>query len=104
MSKKQKSEKILVFDFGGQYTQLIAQRVREANVFSELVPYDLSIKRIKEENPRGIILSGGPASVYEENAPFVNKTMFNLDIPMLGICYGMQLMAHMLPGGKVKKS
>jgi len=91
---------ILVLDFGGQYAQLIARRVRECRVFSELVPYDTSIEEIKRKDPEGIILSGGPSSVYEEGAPRVDPALFELGVPILGICYGMQLMALEM-GGKV---
>lgn len=95
-------ELVLVLDFGAQYSQLIARRVREANVYSRLLPYNVSIERIKELNPDGIIFSGGPSSVYSEDAPYVEKEIFDLGIPILGICYGMQLMSHLLPGGEVK--
>ncbi|HEX2183840.1 MAG TPA: glutamine-hydrolyzing GMP synthase, partial [Rubrobacteraceae bacterium] len=91
---------ILVLDFGGQYAQLIARRVREARVYSELIPYDTPIEEIKARNPEGVILSGGPCSVYEDDAPRVAPALFDLDVPMLGICYGMQLMALLL-GGEV---
>ncbi len=91
---------ILVLDFGGQYAQLIARRVRECRVFSELIPYDTPIEEIRARNPEGIILSGGPNSVYDEGAPRVDPALFDLDIPILGICYGMQLMALDL-GGEV---
>ena len=91
---------ILVLDFGGQYAQLIARRVREARVYSELIPYDTPIEEIEARNPEGIILSGGPCSVYEDDAPRVDPALFDLDVPMLGICYGMQLMALEM-GGKV---
>jgi GMP synthase (glutamine-hydrolysing) len=91
---------ILVLDFGGQYSQLIARRVRECRVFSELIPYDTPVEEIKRRNPEGIILSGGPNSVYGEGAPRVDDALFDLDAPMLGICYGMQHMALSL-GGKV---
>ena len=91
---------ILVLDFGGQYAQLIARRVREARVYSELIPYDTPVREIKARNPEGIILSGGPSSVYEEGAPRVEPELFDLDVPILGICYGMQLMALAL-GGEV---
>ena len=93
-------ELILILDFGGQYNQLIARRVRECNVYSEVVPYDVSLEKIKEKNPKGIIFTGGPASVYGEDAPKCADGIFELGIPVLGICYGMQLMAHTL-GGKV---
>ena len=93
-------ELILILDFGGQYNQLIARRVRECNVYSEVVPYNISIEKIKEKNPKGIIFTGGPASVYGEDSPKCSEEIFNLGIPVLGICYGMQLLAHTL-GGKV---
>ncbi len=93
-------ELILILDFGGQYNQLIARRVRECNVYSEVVPYNISIEKIKEKNLKGIIFTGGPASVYGEDSPKCSEEIFNLGIPVLGICYGMQLMAHTL-GGKV---
>ena len=96
-------ELILIIDFYGQYNQLIARRVRECNVYSEIVPFSTSIEKIKEKNPKGIIFTGGPASVYAENAPKCNEEIFKLGIPVLGICYGMQLMTHML-GGKVQKA
>lgn len=96
-------EKILVLDFGSQYNQLISRRVRELGVFSELLPNDISAQRVKEEgNVVGIILSGGPHSVYSEDAFTVDPEIFNLGIPVLGICYGMQLMTHLF-GGKVEK-
>ncbi len=91
---------ILVLDFGGQYAQLIARRVREARVYSELIPYDTPVEEIRAKDPEGIILSGGPNSVYEEDAPQVDAELFSLGVPMLGICYGMQLMALVL-GGEV---
>ena len=98
-----KNELILILDFGGQYNQLIARRVRECNVYSEVVPYDISIDQIKEKNPKGIIFTGGPASVYGEDSPKCDEEIFNLGIPVLGICYGMQLMTHVL-GGKVTQA
>ena len=97
------NELILILDFGGQYNQLIARRVRECNVYSEVVPYNISIEKIKEKNPKGIIFTGGPASVYGENSPKCSEEIFNLGIPVLGICYGMQLMTHTL-GGKVARA
>lgn len=97
------NETILILDFFGQYNQLIARRVRECNVYSEIVPYDISIERIKEINPKGIIFTGGPASVYLEDAPTINPAIFELGIPVLGICYGMQLMTHLL-GGTVSRA
>ncbi|MFZ5754185.1 MAG: glutamine-hydrolyzing GMP synthase [Bacillota bacterium] len=96
-------ELILVLDFGGQYNQLIARRVRELNVYSEMVPYNTPLEEIKAKKPKGIIFSGGPASVYAANAPKVDKEIFELGIPILGICYGMQLIAHLL-GGEVKRA
>ena len=98
-----KNELILILDFGGQYNQLIARRVRECNVYSEVVPYNISIEKIKEKNPKGIIFTGGPASVYGDDSPRGSKEIFELGIPVLGICYGMQLMTHTL-GGKVAKA
>ncbi len=98
-----KNELILILDFGGQYNQLIARRVRECNVYSEVVPYSISIEKIKEKNPKGIIFTGGPASVYGKDAPVCDKEIFNLGIPILGICYGMQLMTNIL-GGIVAKA
>ena len=95
-------EKIIVLDFHGQYNQLIARRVRECNVYSEVLPFDTSIEKIKEINPKGIIFTGGPASVYEEGSPACDQGIFELGIPILGICYGMQLMSKVL-GGNVKK-
>ena len=91
-------EKILILDFFGQYNQLIARRVRECNVYSEIVPYDISINKIKDINPKGIIFTGGPSSVYEQNAPMIDKEIFDLGIPILGICYGMQLISYLLGG------
>ena len=96
-------ELILILDFYGQYNQLIARRIREANVYSEIVPFNTPIEKIKEKNPKGIIFTGGPASVYVENAPKCDKEIFNLGIPVLGICYGMQLMTYLL-GGEVKRA
>ncbi len=99
-----KNNQILILDFGGQYSQLIARRVREFNVYSYVLPYNTDLKKIKEMKPAGIILSGGPNSVTVKNAPRVTADIFKLGIPVLGICYGMQLMASLLPGGKVKKA
>ena len=96
-------EKILVLDFGSQYTQLIARRVRESKVYSEIFPYNASIEKITGFRPKGIILSGGPSSIYDRGAPIPDLKIFELGIPVLGICYGMQLMAHCL-GGKVARA
>ena len=95
--------KILILDFGSQYTQVIARRVRECQVYSQIVKYDTPAKELKKMGARGIILSGGPASVYSKNAPQVDKEIFKLGLPILGICYGMQLMGYHL-GGKVEHS
>lgn len=94
-------ELVIVLDFGGQYNQLIARRVRECNVYCEVHPCTLSLEKIKEMNPKGIIFTGGPNSVYGEDSPRCPREMFELGIPILGICYGSQLMAYML-GGSVK--
>ena len=93
-------ELVIVLDFGGQYNQLIARRVRECNVYCEVHPYNMSLEKIKEMNPKGIIFTGGPNSVYGEDSPLCDKAIFELGIPVLGICYGSQLTAHLL-GGKV---
>ncbi len=97
------NNRILVLDFGSQYTQLIARRIRENRIYSEIFPFNVSLEKIRSFAPRGIVLSGGPSSVYEKNAPIPDRELFELGIPVLGICYGMQLMAHML-GGKVAKA
>jgi GMP synthase (glutamine-hydrolysing) len=96
-------DKILVLDFGSQYTQLIARRIRESKVYSEILPFNAPIDRIIAFNPKGIILSGGPSSVYDKNAPIPDMKIFNLSVPVLGICYGMQIMAHYM-GGRVSKA
>ena len=93
---------VVILDFGGQYTQLIARRVRENNVYSEVVPYTASLRQIKELEPVGIILSGGPASVLDQDAPSCDVGIFELGVPVLGICYGMQLMSVLL-GGQVTR-
>ena len=97
------SQKILILDFGAQYTQLIARRVREAGVYSELYPYDMPIEEIRRFAPRGIILSGGPESVTLQDTPRAHPDIFQLGVPILGICYGMQTMAAQL-GGAVETS
>lgn len=96
------SETIVVLDFGSQYSQLIARRIRECNVYSKIMPYSTPASKIREENPRGIILSGGPSSVYAEHAPKCDPAIFELGIPVLGICYGLQLMIHTL-GGEITR-
>ena len=93
-------EMIIVLDFGGQYNQLIARRVRECNVYCEVHPYNISLEKIRQMQPKGIIFTGGPNSVYGEGAAVCGKEIFEMGIPILGICYGSQLMAHLL-GGKV---
>lgn len=98
-----KKELVLVLDFGGQYNQLIARRVRELSVYSEMVPYDISLEEIKAKSPDAIILTGGPSSVHEKDAPSCDPRIFELGVPVLGICYGMQLMAYKL-GGVVGES
>lgn len=101
MAEGVQNEKILVLDFGGQYNMLIARRVREQHVFCDIKPNTWTIEQIKEYSPKGIIFTGGPNSVYESNAPTVDKRIFELGVPILGICYGAQLIASML-GGKVE--
>lgn len=98
-----RNELILILDFGGQYNQLIARRVRECNVYSEVVPFNISLEEIKEKNPKGIIFTGGPASVFGDASPRCSEGIFELGIPVLGICYGMQLMTYTL-GGKVARA
>ena len=101
--KEKKIDTILVIDFGSQYTQLIARRVREFDVYSEILPWDVSPKKIQAINPKGIILSGGPESVTKSDTPRVPKIVFELDVPILGICYGMQTLAEQF-GGQVRRS
>ncbi len=96
-------DRILVLDFGSQYTQLIARRIREAQVYSQILPCTVSLATILGYRPRGIVLSGGPSSVYEKKAPTIPKELFELGVPILGICYGMQLVTH-LQGGQVARS
>jgi GMP synthase (glutamine-hydrolysing) len=96
-------DKILILDFGSQYTQLIARRVRECQIYSEIHPFDISVKRIQSLSPKGIIFSGGPASVYEKGAPRCDPEILEMGIPILGICYGVQLIGH-LSGGEVAHS
>ena len=91
---------IIILDFGSQYTQLIARRLREQGVYAELLPFNANLETIKAKSPKGIILSGGPASVYAKEAYFCDDGVFSLGVPVLGICYGMQLIAHKF-GGEV---
>lgn len=98
-----RSQEVLVLDFGGQYSQLIARRVRECGVYSELLPHSHDIEALRARKPRGVILSGGPASVYAENAPSLRAELLEMGVPVLGICYGMQVMAHAL-GGRVEQA
>jgi len=100
MKRQTLFDKILILDFGSQYTQLIARRVRECRIYSEIHPYDIPMDRVKSLSPKGIIFSGGPASVYEKNAPLCDPAILRMGIPVLGICYGMQLIAQLL-GGEV---
>jgi GMP synthase (glutamine-hydrolysing) len=99
----QPSDRILVLDFGGQYNQLIARRIRDLHVYSEVLPYDTPPEEIRAKNPKGIVFTGGPISVFEEGAPMCHREVFEMGIPILGICYGAQLIAHVL-GGSVKKA
>jgi GMP synthase (glutamine-hydrolysing) len=98
MTKDIYSQKILILDFGSQYTQLIARRVRESQVYCEIHPFNLKLEKIKAFDPKGIILSGGPSSVYDRNAPMADKEVLGLGVPVLGICYGMQYMTYVLKG------
>src|ERR671911_1373091 len=95
------AEHVAVLDFGGQYSQLIARRIRECGVFAELLPHDIELERVRERRPAGLVLSGGPASVYSEGAPDLRPELLDLGIPVLGICYGMQAMVQTL-GGRVE--
>lgn len=97
------NELIVVLDFGGQYNQLIARRIRDLGVYSELLPYNTTAEKLKQLQPKGIVFSGGPSSVYGANAPAVDPAIFELGVPIFGICYGMQLMAHQL-NGKVERA
>ncbi|HQO57544.1 MAG TPA: glutamine-hydrolyzing GMP synthase [Candidatus Omnitrophota bacterium] len=103
ITKPRYKDLILVLDFGSQYTQLIARRIRENKVFSKIVPYNIDPEKIRKYNPKGLILSGGPLSVYDKGAPEPNPDIFKMGLPVLGICYGMQVISHVF-GGKVQKS
>ena len=94
-------DKIIILDYGSQYTQLIARRIREQHVYSEIVPFNITVDKVKAYAPKGIILSGGPNSVFEEGAPGIDPGIFALGIPVLGVCYGMQLISQEL-GGRVQ--
>src|SRR4051812_30886532 len=96
-------EEVLVLDFGGQYSQLIARRIRECGVFAEMLPANTPVEKIQERKPKGLVLSGGPASVYDPEAPKFPTQLLDLDVPTLGICYGMQAMALAL-GGRVESA
>src|SRR5689334_23651018 len=96
-------DEVVVLDYGGQYSQLIARRVRECGVFSELLPHHVGAEEVARRRPKGLILSGGPASVYAEGAPRLDRRLLELGIPVLGICYGMQLLVHEL-GGRVEEA
>src|SRR2546421_2090351 len=100
MSDKSTHSKILILDFGSQYTQVIARRIRECQVYSEIIRFDTAAADVAASKPKGLILSGGPASVYDKGAPHLDPKIFSLGVPVLGICYGLMLMAHHL-GGKV---
>jgi len=103
MAKDIYSQRILILDFGSQYTQLIARRVREAQVYCEIHPFNLSLAKIRAFSPKGIILSGGPSSIYDKAAPIADRRILDLKVPVLGICYGMQYLTHVL-GGVVAKA
>ena len=96
-------DKIVVLDFGSQYSHLICRRIRDFSVYAELLPFDTSLEEINKLNPKGIIFSGGPSSVYDSNAPIPDEKIFQLHIPILGICYGHQIIVNNF-GGKIKRA
>src|SRR6202012_3091041 len=96
-------QEIVVLDYGGQYSQLIARRIRDCGVFSELLPHHVPIEEVAARKRRGIVLSGGPASVYADGAPALDERLLELGVPVMGICYGMQLLVHTL-GGRVEQA
>src|ERR1044071_3069211 len=98
MADKSTHSKILILDFGSQYTQVIARRIRECQVYSKIIRFDTPAAEIDALKPKGLILSGGPASVYDKGAPQIDPGIFSLGVPILGICYGLMLMAHHLDG------
>ena len=100
----QHPEWILILDFGSQYTQLIARRLREFNVYCEIYPYNHNLEDFSSHKPNGVVLSGGPRSVYDTDAPHLNKTIFDWNIPVLGICYGLQILSHTEIPGSVAKA
>ncbi len=97
------SEEVVVLDYGGQYSQLIARRIRDCGVFSELLPHSVALEEVAKRKPRAIVLSGGPASVYAPDAPKLDRGLLELGVPVMGICYGMQLLVHEL-GGRVEQA
>jgi GMP synthase (glutamine-hydrolysing) len=97
-----KHETIIILDFGSQYTQLIARKIREQGVFSEIHPFNANLKPFQNKNIKGVVLSGGPSSVYDANAPKVGKEILELNVPVLGICYGLQLLTTLFGGGCCK--
>ena len=101
--KNKFQEKIIILDFGSQYTQLIARRIRELKVFCEILPFNQDISSYKDENLKGIVLSGGPSGIFDKNAPFCKMDIFEMGLPILGICYGLQLIAKMF-NGKLQKA